>query len=135
MRRNIPTAAYWGAIILDWFKFLQDNDLTSSDYRVLFYLCEKMNFQENQVHIRQKKIAENLNMDKGNVSKCIKRLCEKQFIIKSENGFMINPHLFYVGKSYRHDREALRYSFDNLLQSKGIEPRFYLNEDEYQLEV
>jgi len=135
VRRNIPKAAYWGAIILDWFKYLQDNELTSSDYKVLFYLCEKMSFQENGVHLRQKKIAEELNMDKGNVSKCIKRLCEKQFIVKAENGFMVNPHLFYVGKSYKYDRETLRDSFDELLKSSDIEPRFYLNEDEFELEV
>lgn len=134
VKRKIPTVAYWRAI-LDWFKILQENELTSSDYKILFYLCEKMSFQENEVHVRQKKIAEELNMNKGNVSKCIKRLCEKQFIVKAEYGFMINPHLFYVGKGYKHDREILRESFDELLALRGIQPRIYLNENEFQLEV
>lgn len=124
---------YWGAIILKWFEHLQDNDLTSADYKVLFFLCQNMNINENIAYIRQKQIAEDLNMDKGNVSKCIRRLSQKQFIIKSEIGFMINPHLFYVGKS-KGDRFRLRDNFDSLLNEKSIEPRFYLNEDDYKLE-
>ncbi|MEY8742853.1 replication/maintenance protein RepL [Bacillales bacterium AN1005] len=124
---------YWGAIILEWFEHLQDNDLTSADYKVLFFLCQKMNISENIAYVRQKQIAEELNMDKGNVSKCIKRLSEKQFIIKSDMGFMINPNLFYIGKS-RNDRFRLRDNFDILLDEKDIEPRFYLNEDDYILE-
>lgn len=131
MKRKIPTAAYW-TVILDWFKILQENELTSSDYKVLFYLFEKMSFQDNEVHLRQNKIAEDLNMNKGNVSKCIKRLGEKQFIVRAEYGFMINPHLFYVGKGYKYDKELLRESFDELLVLRGIQPHFNLNENEFQ---
>lgn len=130
MKRKIPTAAYW-IEILDWFKILKENELTSSDYKVLFYLFEKMSFQQNEAHVRQREIAEDLNMNKGNVSKCIKRLGEKQFIVKAEYGFMVNPHLFYVEKGYKHNREILRESFDELLALRGIQPHFYLNENEF----
>lgn len=129
--RNVQKV-YWGAFILDWFKHLQDNDLTSSDYKVLFYLCEKMNSNENKVYLKQKTLAEVLSMDKGNVSKCIKRLSEKQFIAKVDNGYMINPHLFYIGKR-PEARYELREMFDELLEKKGVECRFYLDEDDYKL--
>lgn len=130
--RNVHKV-YWGAFILEWFKYLQDIDLTSSDYKVLFYLCEKMNSNENKVYLKQKTLAEALSMDKGNVSKCIKRLSEKQFIVKVDNGYMINPHLFYVGKRNQEDRYELRDMFDELLEKRGVECRFYLDEDYYKL--
>lgn len=125
---------YWGAFILEWFKYLQDNDLTSSDYKVLFYLCEKMDPKENKVYLKQKEVAETLRMDKGNVSKCIKRLCGKQFIAKVDHGYMINPHLFYIGKRNPVARYELRDKFDGILKKNGIKIRFYLDEDEYELE-
>lgn len=133
-KRRKEQSVYWGAFILDWFKYLQDYDLTSSDYKILFYLCENMEKGNNTVYMKQKQIAENLNMDKGNVSKCIKKLYEKQFIVKSSNGFVVNPHLFYVGKRDARDRDELREYFDELLIANGIEPRFLLNEDEHRLE-
>lgn len=120
---------YWGAFILDWFKHLQDNDLSAADYRILFYLCEKMMTGDNTAHLKQKTIAKDLAMDKGNVSKCLKKLCTKQFIAKADNGYMINPHLFYAGYKIRED---LRHEFDNLLTGPQ---RFYMNEDEHKLEV
>lgn len=123
---------FWGALVLEWFKYLQDADLTSADYKVLFYLCEQMMFEDNTAYLRQKQIAEDLNMNKGNVSKSVKRLLSKQFIAKSKNGFMINPHLFYVGKAVRDDRLELRDRFDNLLET---DRRFGLNEDDNQLEL
>ena len=120
----IPTTVYWGEIV-DWFRILQENELTSSDYKVLFYLFEKMSFQGNEVFIRQQKIAEDMNSNKGNVSKCIKRLSEKQLITKTEFGFMINPHLFYVGSEYMHKKDKDHQLFDELLALKGIHPRFH----------
>jgi predicted transcriptional regulator len=134
-RRRKESNIYWGAFILDWFKCLQDHDLTSSDYKVLFYLCQRMNIADNMVYVRQKQIAEDLKMDKGNISKCIKKICGKQFIVKAKNGFMINPHLFYVGKSHFGSREELRDTFEDLLEDNKLEPLFFLNEDENKLEM
>lgn len=134
MVRRERKKIYWGAIILGWFHHLRDSDLTSSDYRVLFYLCEKMEFTRNRILLRQKEIAQDLHMDKGNVSKCISRLCEKQFIAKVPSGFMINPHLFYVGKTNPADRYDLRDEFDQALEANGLSPLFELDEMESKLE-
>ncbi|MCM3405926.1 replication/maintenance protein RepL [Cytobacillus oceanisediminis] len=133
-RRVSERRNYWGAFVLDWFQYLQDNDFSGSDFKVLFFLCERMQVSDNSIYLRQNHIAAELNMDKGNVSKCIRKLSEKQFIVKKPNGFMINPHLFYVGKRDRGVREMLRNEFDDYLVELGKEPRFYLNEDEHRLE-
>lgn len=134
MARRERKKIYWGAIILKWFHHLRDSDLSSSDYKVLFYLCEKMEFSRNRIVLRQKEIAQELHMDKGNVSKCISKLCEKQFIVKIPSGFMINPHLFYVGKSNPNDRDDLRDEFDEALKTNGLSPLFELNEMTSELE-
>ena len=125
---------YWGAFILGWFEHLRNSDLTGSDYKILFYLCEKMEFSRNQVVLKQKEISEVLLMDKGNVSKCIRKLCEEQFIAKIPSGFMINPHLFYVGKSYAGDRFSLREDFDDAVRKNGMVPLFEMDESESTLE-
>lgn len=130
MARRSKKDVYWGAIILDWFHYLQDSDLRGSDYKVLFFLCNEMKYDDNTAYIKQKQIAEHLNVDKGNVSKSIKRLCQKQFIVKYDKGFMINPHLFYVGRF----SDSQRVSFDELLQKNNEEQRFSLNIDEHRLE-
>lgn len=134
MSRRGRRSIYWGAFVLGWFEYLRDSDLTGSDYKILFYLCEKMEFTGNRVLLKQKEITEDLYMDKGNVSKCIKRLGKKQFIVKISNGFMINPHLFYVGKSHPADRTALREVFDNAIIKNGMNPLFYMSEVDSELE-
>ncbi|PGZ45052.1 MarR family transcriptional regulator [Bacillus anthracis] len=133
-RRRVSIPVYWGTIILDSFKHLQDNDFTGSDYKVLFFLCEHMTKENNHAYMKQKKIASDMKMDKGNISRSIKKLREKQLIVKAESGFMLNPHLFYVGKRDRDSRIKIRNEFDELIRKQGEEPRFNLNEDDYYLE-
>lgn len=124
-RENI----YWGAFVLKWFELLQNPDFTGTDYKVLFFLCSKMDSRTNNIYTKQVQIANELIMDKGNVSKSIKKLREEQFIAKIPNGFMVNPHLFYIGKSQREAREEIRDQFDLLVE----DPRFIMDEDEGEL--
>ncbi|MCA1060294.1 MarR family transcriptional regulator [Rossellomorea aquimaris] len=117
---------------MEWFRELRNSDLGGPDFRVLFFLCENMKQEDNIAYLKQKEIASRLHMDRGNVSKCIKRLYSVQFIAKCENGFMINPHLFSVGHTYRPNREDLREKFNDLLNTA---PFYEVNEDEFILEV
>lgn len=119
---------YWGTMVLGAFKYLQDAQLGASDYRIFFYLCESMAFRDNIASVKQKMISEDLRMDKSNVSKSIAKLKELQFIVKTRNGFMINPHLFYVRFG---ERVHLREDFDKLVTGPR---RFNMNEDESELE-
>lgn len=125
------TKIYWGAFILDWFEELNNLDFSRGDYRVLFFVCSKINPQNNVAYLKQKKISSELGMDPGNVSKSIKKLIGYQFIVKVENGFMVNPHLFYIGKAQYQDRDFLRDDFDSLLKN---DPIYFLDEFEGELQ-
>ncbi|WP_026572784.1 replication/maintenance protein RepL [Bacillus sp. UNC438CL73TsuS30] len=125
---------YWGSFVLGWFREMRNSNLGGPEYRVLFYLCEKMKNEDNIAYIKQKELARRLRMDKGNISKSVKKLRDNQFIAKCEYGYMINPHLFYTGMN-RALRSILRNRFDNLLLADNLEPKYYLNDDEYVLEV
>jgi uncharacterized protein YlbG (UPF0298 family) len=92
-----------------------------------------MKQDDNIAYVKQKDIASKLYMDRGNVSKCIKKLREKQYIAKCENGFMINPHLFSVGQLNPHAREYILDQFDSLLTAEGRVSTFELNYDDYAL--
>ncbi|MEK5586660.1 replication/maintenance protein RepL [Paenibacillus sp. FSL P2-0536] len=128
--RNYVSNVYWGAIVFEFFRHLQDHDLSAVDHRILFYMCEKMDTNDNLVHVRQITIARELNIDKANVSRSLKKLCHKQFILKYRSeGYMVNPHLLYGGNGWKN-KDMLRQTFDNLTD----EPRFYLNDDDKILE-
>ena len=93
-----------------------------------------MNTDNNIAYLKQKRVADDFPMDKGNVSKCFTKLMEKQFIAKVESGYMINPHLFYIGKKNHVDRREIRQLFDSIIVENNLERRFNLNEDEYKIE-
>lgn len=134
MRKKYYTKQYvWGSLTLGWFNELRNSNLGGPEYKVLFFLCEKMKQDDNVAYVKQKDIASKLYMDRGNISKCIKKLREKQYIAKCENGFMINPHLFSVGQLNPHAREHILDRFDSLLTTEGKVSTFELNYDEYAL--
>lgn len=132
-REKLRSANYWGAVILDWFEELNRLDLNRSDYRTLFFICSQMESQTNTAHIKQIMIAKDLKMDKGNVSKSIKNLIDLQFIVKTESGFMVNPHLFYVGKARAEDRALLRKNFDDYVIDSGESTIYFMDESEAKL--
>lgn len=125
---------FWGSFVVGWFREMRNSNLGTPEYKILFYLCEKMKSDDNIAYVKQKELARRLRMDKGNISKAIKKLRDNQFIAKCENGFMINPHLFYMGMK-RDLRFYMRDKFEEILLAEGREPKYYLNEDEYVLEV
>lgn len=133
-RKKYYTRQYvWGSLTLGWFNELRNSNLGGPEYKVLFFLCEKMKQDDNIAYVKQKDIASKLYMDRGNVSKCIKKLREKQYIAKCENGFMINPHLFSVGQLNPLAREYILDQFDILLTAEGRVSTFELNYDDYAL--
>ena len=127
--RGNRSTVYWGAIILDWFEQLNTSGLNKTDYRTMFFICSNIDIQNNTAYLKQVQIADGLHTDKGNISKSIKHLIDLQFITKVENGFMVNPHLFYVGKARAGDRYYLREEFDGYLEKKK-EKRIYEMDEE-----
>ena len=62
------------------FLLAKDTELTQQVQRVLYYLFGSLNF-DNFIHIKQKEIAEELNMDKSKVSKAFSILKRKGIIL------------------------------------------------------
>lgn len=60
----------------------QDREMTLDPHRILHFLFGKLDF-DNFIHIKQKEIAEALNMDKGNVSKAMTLLKRKGIILEA----------------------------------------------------
>lgn len=130
---------FWGALILDSVQSIlndssdvNSNHLNGTHYEVLFYLISRSEGTTNIAHTQQSKISSDLNRNKSTVSKAIKALISKQYIvkIKDEHAFMLNPNLFYVGLGKPHDRIPIREKFNNILSDNGIaEPRFEFDED------
>lgn len=126
---------YWGAVVLDSFKYLSSDDLKASDYKTLLYLMSRINYTNNVASVKQKTISEDLKMHKSSISKSISNLENLQYIAKADefSGYMVNPNIFYVGKSNAMERRQIRINFDFLLAQNGFEPRFKMLEYEGKL--
>jgi hypothetical protein len=80
----------------------KDEDITGENYRVFFYLCGNLDF-ENFIHLEQKKISEELNIRKENVSRSVKKLVDKKIILKGPKvgrslTYRLNPNFGWKGK-------------------------------------
>lgn len=72
-----------------WFMMFQetlieiakDREITGEIYRVLFYLLGKLDF-ENYIHFTQGDAAAALGLQKTNVSRAVKTLCDKGILLK-----------------------------------------------------
>lgn len=76
-------------------------NLKQQQYRVLCFLLGLLNY-ENEIHISQKSICEELQMDKGAVSRTISYLSGKDLIRKTKRDgrffYRLNPHVAWKGK-------------------------------------
>jgi len=64
-----------------FIELAKDREITWEVQRVLYYFFGKLDF-ENYIHITQTEIAEALGMQKTNVSRAVKTLCDKKIILK-----------------------------------------------------
>jgi DNA-binding MarR family transcriptional regulator len=77
---------------------LKENDFFMNDMRVLFAVLNKMAYG-NQLSIKQKSIAQELNIDTSNVSKSWNKLLAAGVFIKDNHGNeFVNFDLFLKGK-------------------------------------
>jgi len=72
----------WFMAFQDAFiELAKDREITGEIRRVLDYFFGKLDF-ENYIHLTQTEIAEVLGMQKTNVSRAVKTLCDKKIILK-----------------------------------------------------
>lgn len=119
-----------------WFMAFQDSfeeiakdpDMTGENYRVLFYLYSKLDF-ENFIQQTQKDIAEGLGIRKEHVSRAMKLLTDKQIILEGPKTgrvkcYQLNPDYGWKGKvknleEYR--REQGRVALELIKGGKDID--------------
>ncbi len=80
----------------------KDKELTGESYRVLFFICARLDF-ENWVEIPTIEIAQELELKRPNVSRSMKILEEKGIILRGPKvgrsySFMLNPEFGWKGK-------------------------------------
>ena len=118
----------------EWFAMNQaaldaisESDLHGREFRVLFKLLKRLNY-ENHIPVVQSEIAEELKLDRGDVSKAIKRLLALEVIERGPkmgrcHSYILSVDFAWKGKGYAH-REALRrkrqQELDERMESKGL---------------
>ena len=88
---------------LDW---LAKQDIKGKDLKVLLKIMAQLDF-DNYWHVEQKYLAEEMGMDRSNLSKAIKRLVSLGILYKDERkgksrSYRLNPTIAHKGaKNYK----------------------------------
>ena len=89
----------WFALFQDYALRIAHSDLTGEQCKVLFYLFNKLDF-DNYIPVKQKDIVDELKIKKQNVSRCVKVLKDNDIIYEATDykGFYkLNPHVGHKG--------------------------------------
>lgn len=102
----------WIAVYQNPSLWLAQQDLTGEQYKVLFVLFNKLDF-DNYLRIGLKDIAELLKMQVANVSRAMKKLKELEIIIEGPPAgkfktYRLNPYVAHKGT----DVDTTRIDFD-----------------------
>ena len=82
-------------------RYIAEMDLTGEQSRVLMYLLSKLDY-DNYIRISQTEIADDLHMQKPNVSRAMKRLVERDIVITGplagrSRTYRLNPRIAHRG--------------------------------------
>ena len=103
MTKKFPEPIEYVSMFRHGFEHLAKLKLTGTDYAVLLILLSRIEY-ENWIRVSQKTMAQKLNMTRPQVSTSIKKLVEKNILIKepdpSDEGRMLyrfNPSVGWRG--------------------------------------
>ena len=93
------------------------------DYRVLFALFKRLDF-ENFINASQADIAKDLNMDKSNVNRAIKRLIAAEAVLEGpkvgiNRTYRLNPNFGWKGSVGNH-KKAVSDQMRQRMEKAGI---------------
>ena len=96
----------WFALFQDYALRIAHSDLTGEQCKVLFYLFNKLDF-DNYIPIKQKDIVDELKINKQHVSRSVKVLKDNEIIYEAPDykGFYkLNPYIGHKGtKNYNNN--------------------------------
>lgn len=100
----------WLAMAQNGAEILAQSNLGGNDFRVLMHLLSVLDY-ENLIQVSQVDIARELNMQRQNVQRSIKRLIELGIILEGvkigvSRSYRLNPGFGWKGSAKSH-REAL----------------------------
>lgn len=90
----------------DEFSYMaKDKDLTLTDWRVYAAVLSHIEF-ENKFLVSQKALEEELAIDRGNISKSLKKLCDKKILVHTGNIgkqkiYHLDPDYGFKGRNTR----------------------------------
>ena len=92
-----------------FLEMAKDREMTGEVVRVLHYFFGKLDF-ENYIHLAQSEIAAALGLQKTNVSRAVKILCDKGIILKGPKvgrsaTYQLNSHYGWKGKVKNFESE------------------------------
>lgn len=99
-----------------------DFGLTSSDFRLLFYLLSKIDEDNRATIQKQEDISKEINISVRKISEGLKRLKNAKIIVKTKEAktYFINPAFFYAG-----GHEALNLKQDDFDKYFSSKPETY----------
>ena len=112
----------WFALFQDYALKIAHSDLTGEQCKVLFYLFNKLDF-DNYIPVKQKDIVDELKINKQQVSRSVKALKDNDIIYEATDykGFYkLNPHVGHKGtQNYGNnvvEFEKIRYEKEQKTQ-------------------
>ena len=112
----------WFAMFQDYALRIAQSDLTGEQFKVLFYLFNKLDF-DNYIPVKQKDIVDDLKINKQHVSRSVKALKDNDIIYEATDykGFYkLNPHVGHKGtQNYGNnvvEFEKIRYEKEQKTQ-------------------
>ena len=84
MKKKFPEPIEYVSVFKHGFQQIAKLKLTPTDYAVLMILLSRLEY-ENWIRVSQRTIAEELNLTQPQVSRAIKKLVEKNILIKEQD--------------------------------------------------
>lgn len=77
--------------------------LTTSDFRILFYILSKVDFDNRAELPKQAEISKDTNISVRKISEAFRRLRDAKILVKSEEvrTYFVNPAFFYACGVYK----------------------------------
>ena len=90
----------------------KDKEIPGEAFRILMFLLHRLDF-ENYIQVAQKEISETLKINKVNVSRAIKLLCDKGILLRGPKVgrsycFRLNPYYGWKGRVKNLSEERQR---------------------------